>query len=91
MKWLTNHMLVRGINEFTPHAFSMTYPDRDCPPHFYARGNNPQFHAFAKLMQYMQRAAHLLTDGQPLIAAAIMRNQSGVQKNINYFKSQCVS
>ena len=50
----------------------MTYPDRDCPPHFYARGNNPQFHAFAKLMQYMQRAAHLLTDGQPLIDAAIL-------------------
>lgn len=34
MKWLTNHMLVRGINEFTPHAFSMKYPDPDCPPHF---------------------------------------------------------
>lgn len=72
MKWLTNHMLVRGINEFTPHAFSMTYPDRDCPPHFYARGSNPQFLAFAKLMHYMQRAAHLLTDGQPLIDAAIL-------------------
>ena len=72
MKWLTNHMLVRGINEFTPHAFSMTYPDRDCPPHFYARGNNPQFPAFAKLMQYMQRSAHLLTGGQPMIDAAVL-------------------
>jgi hypothetical protein len=72
MKWLTNHMLVRGINEFTPHAFSMTYPDRDCPPHFYARGNNPQFPAFAQLMHYMQRAAHLLTDGQPLIDVAVL-------------------
>lgn len=72
MKWLTNHMLVRGINEFTPHAFSMTYPDRDCPPHFYARGNNPQFPAFAQLMHYMQRAAHLLTGGQSLIDAAVL-------------------
>ncbi|HHX61057.1 MAG TPA: hypothetical protein GX707_10155, partial [Epulopiscium sp.] len=43
MKWLTDHMLVRGINKFIPHAFSPIFPDRDCPPHFYARGNNPQF------------------------------------------------
>ena len=72
MKWLTNHMLVRGINIFTPHAFSMTYPDRDCPPHFYARGNNPQFGAFAQLMKYMQRACHLLSGGQPLCDAAVL-------------------
>ena len=72
MKWLTNHMLVRGINIFTPHAFSMTYPDRDCPPHFYARGNNPQFKAFAQLMKYMQRACHLLSGGQPLMDAAVL-------------------
>ena len=50
MKWLTNHMLVRGINEFTPHAFSMKYPDPDCPPHFYAGGNNPGFECFTWLM-----------------------------------------
>lgn len=72
MKWLTNHMLVRGVNTFTPHAFSMTYPDRDCPPHFYARGNNPQFKAFAQLMKYMQRASHLLSGGQPLRDAAVL-------------------
>lgn len=72
MKWLTNHMLVRGINVFTPHAFSMSYPDRDCPPHFYARGNNPEFEPFAWLMRYMQRAAHLLTGGQPVMDAAVL-------------------
>jgi len=37
MKWLTDHMLVRGINHFVPHAFSPKYPDPDCPPYFYAR------------------------------------------------------
>lgn len=43
MKWIADHMLVRGINWFTPHAFSMApFPDWDCPPHFYAHGNNPQ-------------------------------------------------
>lgn len=43
MKWIADHMLVRGINWFTPHAFSMApFPDWDCPPHFYAHGDNPQ-------------------------------------------------
>lgn len=38
MKWLTDHMLVRGVNHFVPHAFSQKeFPDWDCPPHFYAR------------------------------------------------------
>ncbi|MGN0764284.1 MAG: hypothetical protein ACI4MK_12880, partial [Aristaeellaceae bacterium] len=72
MRWLTCHMLVRGINVFTPHAFSMTYPDRDCPPHFYARGNNPQFDAFGQLMRFMQRGAHLLGGGTPMADAAVL-------------------
>ena len=72
MKWLTDHMLVRGINEFTPHAFSMNYPDRDCPPHFFARGNNPGFECFAQVMKYMNRAAHLLSEGTHVADAAIL-------------------
>lgn len=72
MRWLTNHMLVRGINEFTPHAFSMNYPDTDCPPHFYARGNHPGFACFTQLMKYMNRAAHLLTGGVHLADAAVL-------------------
>lgn len=63
MKWLTDHMLVRGVNHFVPHAFSPKYPDTDCPPHFYARGNNPQFPYVIRLMQHMNRMAHLLNGG----------------------------
>ena len=56
MKHLLDHLLVRGINHLVPHAFSMAeYPDPDCPPHFYARGNNPQFPYFAELMKYANR------------------------------------
>ena len=41
-KHLLDHFLVRGINHFVPHAFSAkAFPDPDCPPHFYAHGNNP--------------------------------------------------
>ena len=72
MKWLTNHMLVRGINEFTPHAFSMKYPDPDCPPHFYAGGNNPGFECFTWLMHYMNRGAHFLSGGTHLADAAVL-------------------
>ena len=64
MKWLTDHMLVRGVNHFVPHAFTMKdFPDPDCPPHFYARGNNPQYPYFRYLMQYMNRVSHLINGG----------------------------
>lgn len=64
MKWLTDHMLVRGINYYVPHAFSVKgFPDEDCPPHFWALGNNPQFGCFQKLMRYMNRVCHLINGG----------------------------
>ena len=59
-KYLTDHCLVRGINRFVPHAFTCRdYPDKDCPPHFYAMGNDPQFKYFGKLMQYTNRLCEL--------------------------------
>lgn len=73
MKWLADHMLSRGINHFVPHAFSPgSFPDSDCPPHFYARGNHPQFKYFGKLMEYMNRAAHLFTEGSYLAQIAVL-------------------
>lgn len=72
MKWLTDFMLVRGINHFVPHAFSMRFPDEDCPPHFYACGNNPQFKAFGVLMQYMNRMSHILTEARHIARAAVL-------------------
>lgn len=60
MKWLVDYLLVRGINYFVPHAFTDFFPDPDCPPHFYAEGNNPQFAGFSELMRYTNKIAHLL-------------------------------
>ncbi len=71
MKWLTDHMLVNGINEFAPHAFSPKYPDPDCPPHFYAQGNNPLYRPFGVLMRYMNRVADLLSGGTHIAPAAL--------------------
>ena len=73
MKWIADHMLVRGINWFTPHAFSMApFPDWDCPPHFYAHGNNPQWPHFGQLMSYMNRTATLLSGGYARRPVAIL-------------------
>lgn len=73
MKYLLDHLLVKGINQLVPHAFSMAeYPDPDCPPHFYARGNNPQFAWFAELMKYANRMCDLLNGGQHVASVALL-------------------
>lgn len=72
MKWILDHMLVRGINQFVPHAFSPLYPDPDCPPHFSAGGKNPQFPYFSRLMRYVNRSAHLLQNGHRWTEAAVL-------------------
>lgn len=73
MKWLTDHFLVRGVNVFVPHAFSpKEFPDADCPPHFYARGNNPLYRPFGLLMRYMNRMCHVLSGGIHRCSAAIL-------------------
>lgn len=72
MKWLLDHMLVRGINEFVPHAFSPQFPDPDCPPHFFACGNNPEFKQFKLLMDYTNRICSLLSNGTHIADAAVL-------------------
>ena len=72
-KYLLDHFMVRGINHFVPHAFSpKQYPDPDCPPHFYAGGNNPQYRHFGKLMEYGNRICSLISDGKSDTKVAIL-------------------
>lgn len=78
MKWITDHLLARGINYFVPHAFNpKEYPDWDCPPHFYAGGNNPQFRYFHVLIHYMQRMCHLLQGGTHDASVAVLYPAEG--------------
>ena len=74
MKYITDLMLVSGINHFVPHAFTPKYPDHDCPPHFYARGQNPQFLLFGELMRYTQRVSHVLSGGIHQASVAVYYN-----------------
>ncbi|MCM2981666.1 glycoside hydrolase [Niallia circulans] len=73
MKWMTDHMLVRGVNHFVPHAFDMApYPDSDCPPHFYAHGNDAQYRYLPLLMNYINRVSELLSDGVHVATSLIL-------------------
>ena len=72
MKYLMDHMLVRGINYYVPHAFSPKPNDTDCPPNFYDSGNNPQYKFFAKNMDYLNRMCHMLSDGEHICNIAIL-------------------
>ena len=81
MKWLTDFLLVRGINHFVPHAFSPDYPDPDCPPHFGAEGHDPQFEGFAHLMRYTNQVAHLLFGGEHITSCAILYHAEGEWMN----------
>jgi hypothetical protein len=72
MKWLTDHACVRGVNWLIPHAFSMQFPDYDHPPHFYARGHNPQWRHFHLLMAYANRVCHLLSGGRHVASVAVL-------------------
>ena len=81
MKWLTDFLLVRGINHFIPHAFSPDYPDPDCPPHFGAEGHDPQFDGFTHLMKYTNKAAHLLYGGEHITSCAVLYHAEGEWMN----------
>ncbi len=73
MKYLADNFLISGINRYVPHAFSpKAFPDPDCPPHFYAHGENAQYPSFTKLMEYMQRMCCLLSDGKAAPEVAVL-------------------
>ena len=74
MKFLMDHMLVRGINRFVPHAFSPDFPNRDCPPHFGAAEGitDPQYKAFCELMGYTNKLSHILSGGKHVCHTAVL-------------------
>jgi len=72
-KYVTDHLLVRGVNHFVPHAFTpKAFPDPDCPPHFYAHGYNPLYEGFGNLMRYMNRVSHLFSGGTAVAPVGLL-------------------
>ncbi|WP_432969812.1 hypothetical protein [Dactylosporangium sp. CA-233914] len=72
MKWLTDHLCVRGINFFVPHAFSPRPFDPDCPPHFFNGGLNPQWPYFRIWVDYAQKLCAALSGGRHVSPAAVL-------------------
>jgi hypothetical protein len=73
MKWITDAVCARGGNVIAPHAFSpREYPDPDCPPHFYARGNNPQWPLFSVWSGYASRVCGMLSGGEHIAPVAVL-------------------
>ncbi|MDD6479470.1 MAG: glycosyl hydrolase [Oscillospiraceae bacterium] len=72
MKWLTDHVCVRGTNVIIPHAFSPKYPDDDCPPHFYAQGYNPQWKDFSIWSNYTNRICNLIKGGNHIADVTVL-------------------
>lgn len=81
MKWLADFALVRGSNRFVQHAFSPTFPDYDCPPHFGAEGNDPQYEGFGKVIDYLNKAAHLFEDSVHQCDVLVMYDAVGEWTN----------
>ena len=74
-KYLAEHFMVRGVNNYVPHAFTgMKFPDPDCPPHFYAEGHNPQYRHFGSIVEYMNRICSLISNGHRDSDVAVMYN-----------------
>ncbi|MGM9683547.1 MAG: hypothetical protein ACI3XQ_08105, partial [Eubacteriales bacterium] len=63
MLYLANHMLVRGINHFVPHAFFHSEGLTDCPPHFLVGNTVPVNQSQKKMFEYMTTLSCLLSDG----------------------------
>lgn len=70
MLYLVNHMLVRGINSFIPHAYSQSFPNPDCPPHF--GKNTPLFGGYMLMLRYMQKMCELLVSESADIKVGIL-------------------
>ena len=88
-KFMMDHFMARGVNRFVPHAFTPApFPDPDCPPHFYAHGENPLYRAFGELMAYSSRVCHLIDGGKPCPDVALLYNgeskwAGGAQSNVS--------
>ncbi len=91
MKWLTDLMLVRGINQFVPHAFTPKFPDYDCPPHMFAQGTNPQFARFRMLMEYMNRICHITNNASHVASAAVLYQAEACWSGGDYMSNDTVS
>ena len=93
MKYMGDHMLVRGANYLLPCLFTTNHTKRNhFPPYLYC---GDVIHPFASyygdLMNYMNRVTHLLTDGIHVSSCAIFYDAHGIWTNTDFVEGQAVA
>ncbi len=72
MRYLAYCMLSRGVNYFTPHAFTLQdYPDPDSPPHFDKR-NHPMMPFIRRLFQTMAKVGGMIDGGRHISKTGVV-------------------
>ena len=81
MRYLVNMLLSRGVNYFSPHAFTLTpYPDPDSPPHF-DRTAHPLMPHVAQLFRYMAQVGGRIDGGRHLARTGVLYFAEGEWAN----------
>ena len=91
MKFLADHMIIRGINRFVPHAFSPKEDDDDCPPTFYNHGKNPLYNFMDIIMGYMNRMTDLLSDCRRITDCAVLYDAEAIWCGGDFVKNEDIA
>ncbi|MBE7012071.1 MAG: hypothetical protein E7415_05310 [Ruminococcaceae bacterium] len=91
MKYLMDHMLLRGVNYYVPHAFSPKEDDGETPPNFSDTGKNPLFKFFKNNMEYLNRMCYMLSDGIHIPSCAILYDGENYWINKEFLPVEAVA
>jgi len=92
MKYIADHMLVRGVNYFLPCLYSSDETQKHHHgPVFYCQGKNPLYTHTTAIMDYLNRGAHLLTDGIHVPSCAIFYDAHGQWGQGDFLQAQDVA
>ena len=72
MRYIADHFLVRGANNYIYHAFSAKYPKQDCAPQFYCRGEYPLYRPLHLVNEYINRVSDVFSEGVHRCNVAIL-------------------
>ena len=81
MRYLASFIMSRGVNYFSPHAFTLdAFPDPDSPGHF-DKVHQPLMPFIKDLFGYMARIGALIDGGRHMALAHVLYNAEGEWMN----------
>jgi hypothetical protein len=91
MKYIADHMLVRGVNYFVDGSFSPLEERFEIPPLYYNNGKNPLFPYVRYVFDYMNRVAYLLSDGIHVSSCAIFYDAHAIWANGTFIPGEKIA